>query len=75
MFCCFLAFPSLNRWRMHTECTRVLCPSTLVWCSLQVTCGDHEDNVRVLHVKLSCSCVQTREFLKNTRVELQNTRM
>ena len=42
-----------------------------MWCSLQVTCGDHEDNMRVLHAKLSCSCVQTREFFKNSRVELQ----
>ena len=63
-YVCFLAFPSLNHWRTHTECARVLCPSTLVWCSLQVTRGDHEDNVRVLHVKFSCSCVQTREFFK-----------
>ena len=60
---------------MHTEYTRVLCSSTLVWCGLQVTCDDHEDNVRVLHVKFSCSCVQTRKFFKNTRVDLQNTRM
>ena len=74
-YVCFLAFPSLNHWRMHTERARVLCPSTLVWCNLQVTRGDHEDNVCVLHVKFSCSCVQTREFLKNTRVELQNTRV
>ena len=76
IFCvCFLAFPSLNCWRMHTERTRVLCLSTLMWCSLQVTRGDHEDNVHVLHAKFLCSCVQTREFLKNTRVELQNTRV
>ena len=58
---------------MHTEYTRVLCPDTLMWYSLQVTCGDHKDNVRVLHTKFSCSCVQTHEFLKNTRVELQKT--
>ena len=45
----------------------------LVWCGLQVTRGDHEDNVCVLHVKFLCSCVQTHEFFKNTRVELQNT--
>ena len=70
-----LSFPSLNCLRTHTECTRVLFPSTLVWCSLQVTCGDHEDNVHVLNTKFSCSCVQTHEFLKNTRVELQNARM
>ena len=56
---------------MYTERTHVLCPSTLVWCSLQVTRGDHEDNVCVLHAKFSCSCVQARDFLKNTRVELQ----
>ena len=74
-YVCFLAFPSLNRWRTHTECAHVLCPSTLVWCSLQVTRGDHEDNVSVLHAKFSCSCVQTREFFKNTLVELQNTRV
>ena len=75
MFCvCFLAFPSLNHWRTHTEHTRVLCPSTLVWCSLQVTRGDHEDNVRV-HAKFSYSCVQTCKFVKNTQVELQNTRV
>ena len=74
-YVCFLAFPSLNHWCTHTECARVLCPSTLVWCSLQVTRGDHEDNVHVLHTKFLCSCVQTREFLKNTRVELQNTRV
>ena len=40
---------------------------------LQVTRGNHKDNVHVLHVKFSCSCVQTREFFKNTRVKLQNT--
>ena len=74
-YVCFLAFPSLNHWRMHTKCARVLCPSILVWCSLQVTRGNHEDNVRVVHAKFSCSCVQTREFFKNTRVELQNTRV
>ena len=71
-YICFLAFSSLNRWRMHTECACVLCPSTLVWCSLQVTHGDHEDNVRVLYAKFLCSCVQTHEFFKNARVELQN---
>ena len=60
---------------MHTEHTRVLCLGTLMWCSLQVTCGDHEDNVRVLLAKFSCSCVQTREFFKNTQVELQKTRV
>ena len=49
--------------------------STLVWCSLQVTRGDHEDNVRAPHANFLCSCVQTREILKNTRVELQNTRV
>ena len=58
----FLAFPSLNRWRTHAECTRVLCPSTLMWYSLQVTRSNHEDNVRVLRAKSSCGCVQTREF-------------
>ena len=42
-----------------------------MWYSLQVTRGNHEDNVCVLHAKFSCSCVQTREFFKNTRVELQ----
>ena len=47
----------------------------LMWCSLQVTRGDHEDNVCVLHAKFSCSCVQTGEFFKNTRVELQKTRV
>ena len=71
---CFLAFPSLNCWRTHTEHTRVLCSSTLVWCGLQVTCSDHENNVHVLHTKFSSSCVHT-SFFKNTRVELQNTRM
>ena len=74
-YVCFLAFPSLNHWRTHTERARVLCPSILVWCSLQVTRGIHEDNVHVLHAKFSCSYVQTREFFKNTRVELQNTRV
>ena len=69
-YVCFLAFPSLNHWRTHTERARVLCPSTLVWCNLQVTRGDHEDNVCVLHAKFSWSCVQTREFLKNTRVRV-----
>ena len=49
VLCLFLAFPSLNHWHTHTECARVLCPITLVWCSLQVNRGDHEDNVRVLH--------------------------
>ena len=74
-YVCFLAFPSLYHWRTHTKHARVFCPSTLVWCSLQVTRGDHEDNVCVAHAKFSCSCVQTREFFKNTRVELQNTRV
>ena len=74
-YVCFLAFPSLNHWHTHTERARVLCPSTLVWCSLQVTHGDHKDNVHVLHAKFTCSYVQTREFFKNTRVELQNTRV
>ena len=55
--------------------TRVLCPNTLVWCSLYVTRGDHDDNMREPHANFLCSCVQTREFLKNTRVELQNTRV
>ena len=55
--------------------TRVLCPSTLVWCSLHVTRGNHDDNVQALQTHFSCSCVQTCEFLKNTRVELQITRM
>ena len=63
---CFLAFPSLNCWCTHTESTRVLCSSRLVWCSLQITRGDHEDNVCVLYSKFSCSCIQTREFFKNT---------
>ena len=53
--------------------TCVLCPSTLLWCSLHVTRGGQEDNVCVLQAKFSCSCVQTWEFLKNTRVELQKT--
>ena len=75
VLCLLFSLPSLNHWHTHTERARVLCPSTLVWCSLQVTRGDHEDSVRVLHAKLSCSCVQTREFFKNTRVELQNTRV
>ena len=44
-----------------------------MWCSLHVTCGDNKDNVRTLHTNFLCSCVQTHEFLKNTRVELQNT--
>ena len=68
-------FLALNRLHTHTERTRVLCPSTLVWCSLQVTRGDHEDNVRVLHAKFSCSCAQICKFFKNTRVELQKTRV
>ena len=55
--------------------TRVLCPSMLMWCSLHITYGDHDDNVRAPQANFSCSCVQTREFLKNTRVELQITRM
>ena len=47
-----------------------------MWCSLHVTCGDRdEDNVCALHANFLCSCVQTRKFLKNTRVELQNTRV
>ena len=45
-----LAFQSLNHLRTHSEHTRVLCPSMLVWCSLHVTHGDHEDDVRVLHI-------------------------
>ena len=67
------AFLALNRLHTHTERTRVLCPSTLMWCSLQVTRGNHEDNVHVLYEKFSCSCVQTCEFFKNTRIELQKT--
>ena len=74
-YVCFLAFSSINRWRVHTEHAHVLCSSTLVWCNLQITCGDHEDNVCVLHAKFLCSCVQTQEFFKNTQVELQNTRV
>ena len=75
VLCLLFSVPifNLNHWRTHTERACVLCPSTLVWCNLQVTRGDHKDNVRVLHAKFSCSCVQTREFFKNTRVELQNT--
>ena len=41
--------------------------------SLQVTRGDQEDNMCVLHAKFSRSCIQTRKFFKNTQVELQNT--
>ena len=74
-YVCFLAFQSLNRWRTHTERAHVLCPSKLMWCSLQVTRGDHEDNVHVLYAKFSWSCVQTCEFFKNTRVEVLNTRV
>ena len=47
-YVCFLAFPSLNRWCTHTERARVLCPSTLVWFSLQVTRGNQEDNMHIL---------------------------
>ena len=52
-----LAFPSLNYLRMHNERTRFLCPSLLVWYSLHVIRGDHEDNVRAVHANFSCRCV------------------
>ena len=32
-------------------------------------------HVRVWHAKFSCSCLQTRTILKNTREELRNTRV
>ena len=70
-----LAFPSLNCLRTHSERTRVLCPSMLMWCSSHITCGNHEINVCALRAKFLCSCVQTNEFLKNTRVELQKIRV
>ena len=63
-----LAFLSLNCLHTHSERTCILCPSTLVQCSSHVTRGDH-----ALHAKFLCSCVQTHEFLKNIRVELQKT--
>ena len=46
-----------------------------MWCSLHVTSGDHDNNVRAPQAYFSYNCAQTCEFLKNTRVELQNTRM
>ena len=38
-----LAFPSLNRLRMHNELAHFHCPSVLMWCSLHIVCNEHKD--------------------------------
>ena len=45
----------------HTKRTRVLCPSTLMWYSLQVTCGVQ---VYTTHQILMQFCTNTQAFIK-----------
>ena len=65
LLCLLLA---LNRLRMHTERTCVLCPSMLMWYSLQVNRGDHKDNMCVLYCMQNSHAVVYKHvnFFENT---------
>ena len=63
----------LNHLHTYNECTRFLCPVCLCGAAYMLLVAITKINVRALHVNFTCSCVQTHEFLKNTRVELHNT--
>ena len=62
MFCICFSLPTFKSFATHNERTRVLCRSTLMWCSLHVIRGDQEHNVRALHVSFLCSRVQHAGF-------------
>ena len=55
---------------MHGHCTKML-----MWYSLLLLVPITVINVCSLHVKFLCKCLQTCEILKNTRQEIQNTRV
>ena len=70
-----LAFSSLNRLCAHSERHVSFVLVRLFGAAYTLLMAITTINMCVPHANFSCSCVQTREILKNTRAQLQNTRV